>query len=77
MLSGGAARIRRRLHLDADAGKLRAQLYSRDVVVAEQFTESGGWVLEVDLWADEWQELIPSDGGDYESILPQAVVNNA
>jgi GTP-binding protein HflX len=77
VISGGATRIRRRLHLDAAAGKLRAQLYSRDVVVAEQFAENGGWILEVDLWADEWQELMPGDDSDYDTLLPQVAVNNA
>ena len=75
--SGGAMRIRRRLHLGAEAGKLRAQLYSRDVVVNEQPSESGGWILDVDLWEDEWTELMPGDGSIIEKELPLVAVSNA
>jgi GTP-binding protein HflX len=75
--SGGAMRIRRRLHLGAEAGKLRAQLYSRDVVVNEQPSDSGGWILDVDLWEDEWTELMPGDGSIIEKELPLVAVSNA
>jgi GTP-binding protein HflX len=75
--SGGAMRIRRRLHLGADAGKLRAQLYSRDVVVNEQLSDSGGWILDVDLWEDEWTELMPGEGSIIEKDLPLVAVSNA
>jgi len=76
-LPGGATRIRRRLHLGAAAGKLRAQLYARDVVVNEQPSESGGWVLDVDLWEDEWTELMPGDGSIIEKDLALVAVSNA
>ena len=70
-------RIRRRLHLGADAGKLRAQLYAREVVVAEVPTETGGWVLDVDIWEDEWAAFMPGDTPIVEEDLPLIAVNNA
>jgi GTPase len=75
--AGGAMRIRRRLRLGADAGKLRAQLYARDVVVGEEPSESGGWVLDVDIWEDEWPQLIPDDDCLIEKDLPLVAASNA
>ena len=74
--STAAMRIRRRLYLGADAGKLRAQLYARDVVVGEQTTEDG-WVLDVEIWEDEWAEFTPE--GDYhlDKVLPLIATSNA
>ena len=74
--STAAMRIRRRLYLGADAGKLRAQLYARDVVVGEQTTEDG-WVLDVEIWEDEWAEFMPE--GDYhlDKVLPLIATSNA
>jgi GTP-binding protein HflX len=73
----GATRIRRRLHLGADAGKLRAQLYARDVVVAEHTGENGGWVLDVDVWEDEWTEFMPDDVRILEEDLRLIAASNA
>ncbi|MEJ2651682.1 MAG: GTPase HflX [Gammaproteobacteria bacterium] len=74
--STGAMRIRRRLHLGAAAGKLRAQLYARGVVVAEVPTETGGWMLDVDVWQDEWAEFMPDDHRLVEEDVPLTAVNN-
>jgi hypothetical protein len=75
--AAGATRIRRRLHLGADAGKFRAQLYARNVVVAEQASESGGWLLDVDIWEDEWAALVPGDVCTIEEHIPLNAVSNA
>jgi len=73
----GAKRIRRRLYLGANAGKLRAQLYARDVVVAEEPSESGGWLLDVDIWEDEWAALMPEDGCSIEKDMPLVAARSA
>ncbi len=75
--AGGATRIRRRLHLGVDAGKFRAQLYARNVVVAEEPSESGGWLLDVDIWEDEWAALMPGDDCTIEEHIPLIAVSNA
>ena len=75
--AGGATRIRRRLHLGADAGKFRAQLYARNVVVGEEPSESGGWLLDVDIWEDEWAALMPGDDCTIEEHIPLIAVSNA
>jgi len=56
-----ARRIRHRLYLTAGAGKLRAQLYERGVVKDESVSERGGWVLEIEVWDDEWHSLIQEE----------------
>ena len=76
-VTSGASRIRRRLHLGADAGKLRAQLYARDVVVGEAPSDSGGWLLDVDIWEDEWATFIADDGCVIEEDLPLVAASSA
>jgi GTP-binding protein HflX len=75
--SGASMRMRRRLYLTAGAGRLRARLYQRGVVVAESPSERGGWVLDVELWGDEWQSLL--QGGDCAPLEfePLDAVSNA
>lgn len=75
--AASAIRTRRRLHLAADAGKLRAQLYARDVVVSEEYSETGGWVLDVEIWEDEWPPLIPGKECVVEEDLPLDAVGIA
>ena len=76
-VSGGATRIRRRLHLGAEAGKLRAQLYARDVVVGEEPSDSGGWLLDVDIWEDEWAALMSDDVCVIDEELPLVAASSA
>ena len=71
-------RVRRRLYLTAGAGKLRAQLYERGIVKQEAPSEAGGWVLEVEIWDDEWQSLARGEGcAAVEEDLPFNAVINA
>lgn len=73
-----ATRVRHRLHLAAGAGKLRAQLYERGVVRGEEPCNTGGWVLDVHVWDDEWESLIRGEGCmALEDDLPLDAVSNA
>ena len=54
--------VRGTLRLDLAAGRLRAQLYALESVVAEQADETG-WSLEVDLPRPELQRLAATDDG--------------
>jgi GTP-binding protein HflX len=73
----GSSRIRRRLHLPFGAAKLRAQLYSRDVVVGENLSDAGGWLLDVEIWEDEWPSLIPGDDCESEENIPLSAASSA
>lgn len=74
-----ASRIRRRIALDAGAGKLRAQLYERGVVREETASPAGGWIVEVDVWTDEWDALVRHEGcaAVDEDDIPWDAVSNA
>jgi GTPase len=70
-------RIQRRLFLTAGAGKLRAQLYERGVVKGDEPSETGGWILDVEVWGDEWQTLAQEGMCAVigEDLTPDAAVN--
>jgi len=73
-----AKRVRRRLYLTAGAGKLRAQMYERGIVKEEAPSEAGGWVLDVEVWDDEWQSLAQGEGCTaIDEDLPFNAVINA
>ncbi|MFY7697329.1 MAG: ribosome rescue GTPase HflX [Legionella sp.] len=52
--------IKEEIHLDANRGKLRAQLYEMDAVIDEKTTETG-WQLLVSLTSSERNRLFNSD----------------
>ena len=54
--------MRGTLRLDLAAGRLRAQLYALESVVAEQADETG-WSLDVDLPRPELKRLAATDDG--------------
>lgn len=82
-ISGGrspslSTRVRRRLNIAGGAGKLRAQLHKRGVVRGEALSEAGGWVLDVEVWDDEWESLLRDEGcAAIEEDLPLDAVSNA
>ena len=50
--------VHRRLHLSWGAGRLRAQLYENDVVVAEHQNGQGGYVLDVQMLQADFEQLL-------------------
>jgi GTP-binding protein HflX len=42
-------KVRRRLHLDATAARLRARLYDVALVLKDEADDSGGWTMEVEI----------------------------
>lgn len=69
-------RVRRRLYLNSNAGKFRAQLYKRNIVVSEKLSENGGWILDIEIWEDEWTELIPGESHVIEEDLPLVAMSS-
>ncbi len=54
--------VRRRLVLGPGQSRLRARLFDLQAVRAERVHESGGWILEVELTTNRWQELCMQEG---------------
>ena len=62
--------IRGTVRLDLSAGRLRAQLYALESIVAEH-ADAAGWVLEVDLPSAELMRLAATDEGEpLRPLLP-------
>jgi len=74
---GPSVRSRRRLYVTASAGRLRARLYERGVVKAEWLSERGGWLLDVELWDDEWESLVRDAAGTAVADEPLEAVSGA
>lgn len=55
-------KLRRRMVLPPQAGRLRAKLYSLGAVVDEAPLDSGGWALEITLAAARWGALLEAIG---------------
>ncbi|MEJ2593071.1 MAG: GTPase HflX [Candidatus Thiodiazotropha sp.] len=55
--------VRRRLQLKAQEGRLHALLYERGSVLSEEGTDSGGWLMEVDMSKREFQRLLKEEPG--------------
>jgi len=47
------------------------------VVVGEEPSESGGWLLDVDIWEDEWAALMPGDDYTIEEQIALIAASNA
>ena len=59
------------------AGKLRARLYEQGVVLGEQASEAGGWLLTLELWSDELEVLVNTEGCQLIELYPLHAVSNA
>jgi GTPase len=55
--------VRQRLQLQAQEGRLHALLYERGSVLFERGTDSGGWLMEVDMSEREFQRLLKEEPG--------------
>ncbi|MCU7845015.1 MAG: GTPase HflX [Candidatus Thiodiazotropha sp. (ex Monitilora ramsayi)] len=53
--------VRQRLNLQATAGRLHALLHERGSVLSERYTESGGWLMEVDMSEREFLRLLKEE----------------
>jgi len=49
--------VRQRLRLPPSAGRVRARLFDSGRIVAEQVTEAGGWLIEVEMPAARYAQL--------------------
>ncbi len=76
----GAAQAIRKLteqvYIAPQAGKLRARLYEQGVVLGEQASETGGWLLTLALWSDELDALVNTEGCHLIEDYPLHAVGN-
>ncbi len=61
-------RQRYRISVAAAAGRLHAELFERGVVLAERPSDTGGWVLEVELWPRQIEQLRGELEGEVEIL---------
>ncbi len=61
--------VNKHLDLPATAGKLRSTLYSLNCVESEQFSETGGWSLDIRLPSVDWQRLLKQQGESIQSFI--------
>lgn len=72
------SKVRKRLLLPPQAGRLRAKLYSFGAVIDETALDSGGWALEVTLASARWETLldrIASEMREFNIADPQDRAN--
>ena len=65
-VNGG--KIRRRLHLDATAGRLRARLYNIACVLKEEADDLGGWNMEIEI-PQRHERLLSDYGSSGETLI--------
>ncbi len=68
-------RIRRWIHLDGRAGRLRARLFELGAVDEERLDEDGGWNLHVDLPRDIAERLARQGGDDARVVQEQLLAS--
>lgn len=69
-------RERRWLHLAPQAGKLRARLFAQGAIRDERDSDSGGWILEVELWSDELAALLRTEACELIEEQPLHAASN-
>ena len=50
-------------------GRFRGALYQLDCITEEQFSEDGGWLVDIRLPEQEWQRLIKQSGKEIENFI--------
>ena len=72
----GNTQLTRRIHLSADAGKLRAELFRWGVIAREKPKSNGGWLVEVVI-QPELLEYLSHQAGCFIESETWAAVSNA
>ena len=70
-------KLKEQVYIAPQAGKLRARLYEQGVVLGEQASEAGGWLLTLELWSDELEVLVNTEGCQLIELYPLHAVSNA
>lgn len=72
----GIRKLKERVYISPQAGKLRARLFEQGVVSGEEPSEAGGWVLTLELWSDELDALTRAEGCQLLTDYPLDAVSN-
>lgn len=57
------------LNIPPTQGRLRGELYQMNVVTDEQFSEQGGWLVEVRMPTQDWHRLVKLSGKEIEKLV--------
>jgi GTP-binding protein HflX len=57
------------LNIPPKHGRLRGQLYQMNFVTSEQFSEQGGWLVDIRMPSQDWRRLVKQSGKEIENFI--------
>ncbi len=61
--------VQYRLNIPPRFGGLRGQLYQMNFITSEQFSDEGGWLVNVRMPTQDWQRLKKHNGDEIENLI--------
>lgn len=61
--------VQYRLNISPRWGRLRGQLYQMNFITNEQFSDEGGWLVDIRMPNQDWQRIKKHNGEEIESLI--------
>jgi GTP-binding protein HflX len=61
--------VQYRLNIPPRWGRLRGQLYQMNFITNEQFSEEGGWLVDIRMPNQDWQRIKKHNGEEIENLI--------
>lgn len=61
--------VQYRLNIPPRYGSLRGQLYQMNFITNEQFSQEGGWLVDIRMPSQDWQRILKRNGEEIENLI--------